>query len=65
MAYKSCFIPIKDESIAHMTIVLWVYFVTKGTIRQYFNMQLVKIEIWDNSELLVCYCSFEIGQLQS
>ena len=22
MAYKNCFIPIKDQSIAHMTIVL-------------------------------------------
>ena len=29
MVYKNCFIQIKDQSVAHMTIVLWVYFVKK------------------------------------
>ena len=26
MAYKNCFIPIKDQSIAHMTLVFFFFF---------------------------------------
>ena len=33
IAYKNYFIPIKDQSIAHMTTVLCVCFLRKGTIR--------------------------------
>ena len=65
MKCRKLFIPVKDQSTAHTTVVLWICFVQKVRIMPFLKTQGVKIEISDIRKRLIGYCSFEIGYFQS